>query len=101
MNTGTEILLRCAEADRQNRQLTDLSRKLSNQIVDAAWFRNFGRECGAKRARKLRRKGRSVKFLRRTCTGKARYTWLPCIHSIHVEPVDMGPNTNAMRIWYE
>ena len=39
----------------------------------------IGREVCARRARKLRKRGESVRYVGRTTTGKARYSWLRTI----------------------
>lgn len=43
----------------------------------AALFRLNAREVCARRARKLRRRGCDVRFMRNTANGKARYGWMP------------------------
>lgn len=77
-------------------------RKIEKRVIAAMFFGCFGRECGAQRARVLRRRGCDVRFKRRTSTGKVRYVWLPPAPRIRTERVDgFGPNTHAVRMWFE
>lgn len=47
----------------------------TERILDDIFYLSFGREVCSRRARKLRKRGDTVKFFSRTKTGKARYRW--------------------------
>lgn len=46
-------------------------------MIEDALISMLGREVGAKRARKLQRRGAKIRFSRVTSTGKRRYRWVP------------------------
>jgi hypothetical protein len=52
------------------------------RLVDDLIVHLCGREVCARRARKLRRRGETVRFRRWTSTGKCRYSWIRSIRFV-------------------
>jgi hypothetical protein len=75
MSTAQEILVK-QEMTKPWLQREVLHHLLHEKMV-ALEFRYFARECGARSARKHRKRGDDVRYHGRTRTGKARYRWMP------------------------
>ena len=82
MTTAQEIELKAAEL---KPQIEALTRSVETMLSDVSTYGThvaIGREVCARRARKLRRRGEIVRYVGRTTTGKARYSWMrriaPC-----------------------
>ena len=76
MTTAQEIRLKAAEVIPKIEALT---RGVETMLRDLATYGTYfaiGREVCARRARKLRKRGDSVRYVGRTSTGKARYSWM-------------------------
>lgn len=56
-----------------------LSEAMTKELVTVGTCLAVGREVCARRARKLRRRGETVQYAGRTCTGKARYRWMRAV----------------------
>ena len=76
MSTAHEIELRMEEALPKLLALANEVGAFSAEFLKNTSVRAFGREIGARRARKLRRLGHDVRFFSKTSTGRARYKWL-------------------------
>lgn len=76
MATGQEIEVKAAEA---MAKIEALAKDVETMLADLVTYGShvaIGREVCARRARKLRKRGDSVRYVGRTTTGKARYSWM-------------------------
>ena len=76
MTTAQEIELKAAEMlPRIDAMALSVETMLADLVTYGSHFA-IGREVCARRARKLRKRGDSVRYTGRTTTGKARYSWM-------------------------
>ena len=73
MSTAQEVSVKAAEVDKKYKALRD---HMALNLSETMLLHLHGREVGAKRARKLRKRGDIVRFADRTRTGKSRYRWI-------------------------
>lgn len=76
MTTAQEIELKAAEL---KPQIEALTRSVETMLRDVATYGThvaIWREVCARRARKLRKRSEDVRYVGRTKTGKARYSWM-------------------------
>lgn len=76
MGTAQEIEMKIAAA---MPRLEAITRHVETMVRDLATYGThvaIGREVCARRARKLRKRGEDVRYVGRTTTGKARYSWM-------------------------
>lgn len=77
MSTATEIMAMMEAAAPHMDKLRAVLQERFGDMTTTAMVGAFGREVGARRMRKLRRRGEAVRFHGWTSNGKARYRWLP------------------------
>lgn len=75
MASADEIRIRAAAADRQLRTMQTKMQAHLTGLVRHFFGWIDGREVSARRARKLRKAGRDVRFSGFTPNGKTRYLW--------------------------
>ena len=76
MTTAQEIELKAAEA---RLKIEALAKGVETMLADLVAYGThvaIGREVCARRARKLRKRKEDVRYIGRTKTGKARYSWM-------------------------
>lgn len=79
MTTAQEIELKAAEV---LPKIEEMARGVETMLKDLVTYGThvaIGRDVCARRARKLRKRGDSVRYIGRTTTGKARYSWMRTI----------------------
>ena len=76
MATVQEIEMRMAEALPKLKSIARYVEGMTNDLLNYGTHFAIGREVCARRARKLRKRGESVRYVGRTSTGKARYIWM-------------------------
>jgi len=76
MTTAQEIELKAAEVRMKIEALARGVETMARDIVTYGTRVAIGREVCARRARKLRKRGDDVRYVGRTKTGKARYSWI-------------------------
>lgn len=75
MTTAQEIELKAAEVRPKIEALAKGVETMLRDLVTYGTHIAIGREVCARRARKLRKRGDDVRYVGRTSTGKARYSW--------------------------
>ena len=76
MTTAQEIELKALMAMPRIAALTRHVEAVARDLVTYGTHVAIGREVCARRARKLRKRGESVRYAGKTTTGKARYSWM-------------------------
>jgi len=76
MTTAQEIELKALMCMPRIAALTRHLEAVTRDLVTYGTHVAIGREVCARRARKLRKRGESVRYVGRTKTGKARYSWM-------------------------
>lgn len=76
MTTAQEIELKALMCVPRIAALTRHVEAMTRDLVTYGTHVAIGREVCARRARKLRKRGESVRYAGRTKTGKARYSWM-------------------------
>lgn len=79
MTTAQEIELKALMTMPRIAALTRHVEAMARDLVTYGTHVAIGREVCARRARKLRKRGESVRYIGRTTTGKTRYSWLRTI----------------------
>ena len=79
MTTAQEIELKMLMTMPRIAALTRHVEAMTRDLVTYGTHVAIGREVCARRARKLRKRGENVRYIGRTTTGKARYSWLRTI----------------------
>jgi len=79
MTTAQEIELKALMALPRLAAITRHVEAMTRDLVTYGAHVAIGREVCARRARKLRKRGESVRYIGRTTTGKTRYSWLRTI----------------------
>ena len=77
MSTADEIQMRQEEARPILQEFADNIAIAVKAIHQDNCYSVYGREVCARRARKLRRRGKQVRLWGKTKNGKSRYRWLP------------------------
>ncbi len=90
MSTATEILARMADVDARMAPVRAALDKEFRTMCDKMIVMSFGREICERRARKLRRRGELVHFVRRTGPGKKRFRWLSPVRFAFVGDTNAG-----------
>ena len=75
MTTAQEIELKAEEIRPKIEALANGVETMLRDLVTYGSHIAIGHEVCARRARKLRRRGEDVRYVGRTKTGKARYSW--------------------------
>ena len=76
MTTAQEIELKALMTMPRIAALTRHVEAMARDLVTYGTHVAIGREVCARRARKLRKRGESVRYIGRTTTGKTRYSWM-------------------------
>ena len=76
MTTAQEIELKAAEVRPKIEALAKGVETMLRDLVTYGTHVAIEREVCARRARKLRKRGVDVRYIGRTSTGKARYSWM-------------------------
>jgi hypothetical protein len=76
MTTAQEIEIKAAEAAMMIHGFVGRLDTMRKDLTTYGMHVAIGRHVCARRARKLRKRGEEVRYLGRTTTGKARYTWM-------------------------
>lgn len=84
MSTAAEMQLRMAEVDRQLAPVRAAIERGVSKFFMSQFVTAFGRRVCARRARKLRRRGCTVRFDHWTARGKCRYLWVPATPIIRI-----------------
>lgn len=79
MTTAQEIEMKALMTLPRLEAITRHVEAMTRDLVTYGTHVAIGREVCARRARKLRKRGESVRYVGRTSTGKARYSWLRTI----------------------
>ena len=101
MTTAQEIELKAAEVRPKIEALAKGVETMLRDLVTYGTHVAIGRKVCARRARKLRKRGESVRYVGRTKTGKARYSWMRRIApwAIYMPNVELTgvPPTDATK----
>ena len=84
MTTALEIELKALMSQPRMVAITRHVEAMARDLVTYGTHVALGREVCARRARKLRKRGESVRYVGRTTTGKTRYSWLRTIPLVSI-----------------
>lgn len=76
MSTAQEIAMKIQASDKVIARMAQRFESHFHDCITYWMALAIGREVSARRARKLRKRGDDVRYVGRTKTGKARYSWM-------------------------